>query len=223
MTGVLSSLLFVNKPLSRIEMERAHDLLGMSSVTSRLISTQQTLIDQASGKIATRLLSFLGETRKTKDQVQLAVVCSSLRKPGEISAPIHDQALRRAATWGRLFELKVLIKSMPKSDLNKIDATYERTALHWAVSHKNLDCARALVEVGALLDIRDKEGQTPLHKAVINGDRPMIEMLIKSGASIDIKDANDKSPDKCTTDQSILLFINDCHAYNHPQILKKYK
>ncbi|KTD20446.1 Ankyrin-repeat containing protein. Substrate of the Dot/Icm secretion system [Legionella lansingensis] len=208
----LSDLLFANKPLSKDKMERTRDLLQLSSISSRLISTNLTIIEQASGKIATRLLTFIGGSRKTNDHVQLATVCASLRKSGEMGSPVHDQALRRAATWGRLFELKVLIKSMSSSDLNKTDPTYGRSALHWAVSSKNLDCARALVKAGASLDLQDKDGQTALHKAVKNGDRAMIKMLIAAGASVDIADKSSNSPKDCAPDSGILLFIKDCHA-----------
>ena len=209
----LSNLLFANKPLSRVDMERTHELLEISSISSRLVDTNQTIMDQASGKLAPRLLTFLGESRKTHDSVQLANVCASLRKRGELGSPVHDQALRRAATWGRLFELKVLIKSMPKPDLDKTDSNYQRTALHWAVYSKNLDCARALVRAGASLDLQDSEGQTPLHKAVVRGDREMIKMLIEAGASLDIPDKSHHSPKDCAPDGGVLAFINDCHSH----------
>lgn len=209
----LSNLLFAKKPLSRKEMERTHDLLEISSLCSRLISTNQTIMDQASGKIAPKLLGFLGNSSTTQDHVQLATVCSSLRKSGEMGSPVHDQALRRAATWGRLFELKVLIKSMPTLDMAKVDAAYGRTALHWAVSSKNFDCARALVKAGVSLNLQDNEGQTALHKAVKNGDRSMIKMLVEAGASVDVPDKSSSTPKDCAPDSGILLFINDCHEH----------
>lgn len=209
----LSTLLFAEKPLSKKEMERTDTLLKLDSVNSRLVSTNQAIIDKSSGTIAPRLLGFLGESRKTNDPVQLAYVCASLRKSGEAGSPVHDQALRRAATWGRLFELKVLIRSMSKPELNKTDPTYGRSALHWAVANKNFDCARALTQAGASLDLQDKSGQTALHKAVIQDDRKMIKMLIEAGAAIDIPDGSSHSPKDCTQDDGILLFINDCHSH----------
>lgn len=215
----LSGLLFANKPLCRKDMERTDILLKMDSVKSRLVQKNQQIIDQASGKIAPRLLSFLGESRKTNDVVQLAHVCRSLRKSGEKGNPVNDQALRRAATWGRLLELKVLIKSMPKLALDKADPNCQRSALQWAVSNKNFDCAHALVKAGASLDLQDKYGQTALHKAVKQGDRQMIEMLIDAGASLDIADNLRNSPKDCAPDNGILLFINDCHSHMQSQLI----
>lgn len=207
----LSNLLFTHKPLGKGDMERTHELLKMSSVNSKLIAANQTIIEQASGKLAPRLLGFLKSTQNTQAQVQLATVCASLRKSGEIGSPVHDQALRRAAAWGGLFELKVLIRSMPIEDLNKKDLTQERSALHWAVLSKNFDCARALVKAGAFLDIQDKEGKTPLHQAIIDGDKQLIKMLIAAGASVDIQDHYSKSPQDCAPDEGVLLFIKHCH------------
>lgn len=209
----LSSLLFANKPLSKMDMERTDTLLKLDSIYSRLVSTNQAIIDKASGKIAPRLLGFLGQSRKTHDPVQLAHVCASLRKSGEMGSPVHAQALRRAAAWGRLFELKVLIKSMSKSELDKADPIYECSALQWAVLSKSFDCVRALVKAGASLDLQDKDGQTALHKAVKQCDREMIKMLIDAGASIDIADRSNQSPKDCTLDSGILVFINDCHSH----------
>ncbi|MGC1183133.1 Dot/Icm T4SS effector AnkY/LegA9 [Legionella sp.] len=209
----LSGLLFANKPLSRMDMNRTDFLLKLDSINSKLVNMNQTIINQASGKIAPRLLGFLGESRKTNDPVQLAHVCASLRKSDEMGSPVHDQALRRAATWGRLFELKVLIKSMSKPDLDKADPTYDRSALQWAVANKNFDCAHALVKAGASLDLQDKDGQTALHIAVKQGDRQMIKMLIDAGASIDISDRSCHSPKDCAPDSGVLLFINYCHCH----------
>lgn len=212
----LSGLLFADKPLSKTDMERTDSLLKLSSVNSRLVGANQRILDKASGKIAPKLLGFLDETRKTKDSIQLAYVCASLRKPGETGSPLYEQALRRAASWGRLFELKVLIKAMPQ-DLDKVDPNLGRTALMWAVVSKSLDCARALIKSGASLDIQDKEGQTALHIAVQQADRKMIKLLIEAGASIDTLDHSNHRPKDCAPDNGVLLFIHDCHSHRSKQ------
>lgn len=206
----LSSLLFAHKPLSKMQMERTHDLLVMSSLSSRLIAANQTIIEQASGKLAPRLLGFLNNTRNTQDQTQLAMVCKSLRTPNETGSPVHDQALRRAATWGRLFELKVLLKALP--NLDKTDPKYKRSALHWASLNKNFDCAHALTKGGASLNIQDIDGKTPLHNAINNGHKQLIALLIKAGASMNIRDNMRKNAEDCADDAGILSFVKDCQV-----------
>jgi hypothetical protein len=173
----LSNLLFAVKPLDQPSMEQTNLLISQPPVRSKLININQAIIGQASGTIAPRLLSFIGAEKNTRAHVQLAAVCTSLREEEEQVNPVHDRALRRAACWNRLFELKVLIKSMSRSDLDKKDPIYGRSALHLAVLNKNIDCARQLVIAGASLDIQNKEGETPLNAAVSNGDRAMIKML----------------------------------------------
>ncbi|MCP0913430.1 MULTISPECIES: Dot/Icm T4SS effector AnkY/LegA9 [Legionella] len=208
----LSHLLFASKPLNKVDAERTRDLLQISLVNSKLIRANQTIIEKASGKIAARLLSFIGSARQTNDQIQFATICASLRKTEEQSNPAEDQALRRAAAWDRLFELKVLLKHIPVTNLDKTDAVHEFTALHWAVLRKNLDCARALINAGASLDRQDKAGQTVLHKAVKNGDKPMIKLLIEAGASTEIVDKNRKIPAECSPYQDIVFFMKECHS-----------
>lgn len=214
----LSNLLFASKPLDPLSMEQTNLLIFLSPVRSKLINMNQTIIGQASGTIAPRLLTFIGAERNTSAHVQLAAVCTSLRKVEERVNPVHDRALRRAACWNRLFELKVLIKSMSRSDLDKKDPISGRSALHFAVFNKHLDCARQLVIAGASLDIQDKDGKTPLHGAVSNGDRVMIKMLIEAGVSVDITDNEKHKPQECAPDSSISLFVTHCRD----QVISKH-
>lgn len=178
----LSSLLFAPKPLSKENINRTQALLQMPAVSSGLARINQMIIEQENGKIAGKLLNFIGSPRKTTDKAQLAKACKSLRKEGESASPVYREALQRAARWGRLFELKVLIKSMPSTELNETDSLHGRTALHWAVASKQLDCARLLVNAGACLDIPDKKGKIALQQAKENSDGPMMRMLIDAKA-----------------------------------------
>lgn len=207
----LSALLFAPKPLSRAEMIRTRDLLGMSTVCSRLIAVNQTILDRESGKIAPRLLGFISNGRSTQDQVQLAQVCISLRKPGEMGSPVYDTALRRASGLGRLFETKVLIKAMSLQDLTKVDPTYGMDALHFAVKFKQYDCARELLIAGAEVDTQDNEGRTSLHWAVKNADRNMIKLLVENGADVTKTDSHSKKPEECTSDHGVYMFIRHCY------------
>ncbi|WED43344.1 Dot/Icm T4SS effector AnkY/LegA9 [Legionella cardiaca] len=182
----LSNLLFAAKPLSKTDMEQTQSLLAISVLSSKMIAVNQTIIEQANGKIAPRLLGFINGGRSTNDLIQVNSVCASLRKSGELTNPVYDQALRRAASWGRLFELKVLIKFIKKSNASLIDrqdAAVNRTALHWAVE-SSLDCAKVLIDAGASLNIQDKDGNTPLHKAVSKGDKQMTRLLILAGPGL---------------------------------------
>ncbi|WP_080452545.1 Dot/Icm T4SS effector AnkY/LegA9 [Legionella pneumophila] len=207
----LSNLLFAEKPLKESQMKEIKSLLGMSSVTSRLGEMNKRIIAKANGTVAGELLSFIGKPKTTQSHKQCISVCMSLRKSGETTSPIFDQALRRAAAWGRLFELKVLIASMSTSDLNKKDKTGNQyTALHWAVMQGHLDCARLLVKSGASVDIQDKSGKSPLHYAIKRGDKETIKLLVQAGASLEIMDDSGAKP--CDGSESwVPEYIKSCY------------
>lgn len=215
----LSTVLFAEKPLSSSQMGDAERLLHMSSVPGRLVDVNKRIIAKASGTLAGELLSFIGQPGKTQLHRQCISVCKSLRKEGESAIPLHDQALRRAAAWGRVFELKVLIKSMSASDLDKRDTLNKKfTALHWAVFQGHHDCARLLVNAGASVDVQDGEGRTPLHYAVKKGDRNTIALLVKAGASLEVTDVTGVKPCDDGPDW-VPDFIKECHVPHQSGIL----
>jgi ankyrin repeat protein len=68
-----------------------------------------------------------------------------------------------------------------KADVNRpqVDGT---TALHWAVERDDLELADLLLEAGAGVTARTREGVTPLRLAATNGSAPMIGRLLEAGA-----------------------------------------
>lgn len=65
------------------------------------------------------------------------------------------------------------------------------TALHAAVAdggHPGI--ARALIEAGAAVNMKQRHGWTPLHGATHSGDRATVELLLSRGA--DVNAANDE-------------------------------
>ena len=56
------------------------------------------------------------------------------------------------------------------------------TALHSAVSRREAEIARLLLEAGASPDARQSAGWTPLHAAAANGDLASVELLLGAGA-----------------------------------------
>ena len=56
------------------------------------------------------------------------------------------------------------------------------TALHSAISRREAEIARLLLEAGASPDARQSAGWTPLHAAAANGDLDSVELLLGAGA-----------------------------------------
>ena len=68
-----------------------------------------------------------------------------------------------------------------KADVNapQVDGT---TALHWAVEHDDLELTNLLLQAGARVAARTREGVTPIQLAAINGSGLMLDRLLKAGA-----------------------------------------
>src|SRR5207245_11607314 len=68
-----------------------------------------------------------------------------------------------------------------KADVNAPQADGS-TALHWAVERDDLEAADLLLEAGARVAARTREGVTPLQLAAINGSAGMLGHLLRAGA-----------------------------------------
>ncbi len=81
-----------------------------------------------------------------------------------------------------------------RADLNQAD-TYGDTVLHTATMLKaNSSIIKSLVEGGADINARNKEGVTPLAIAIQAQDINTIKLLTENGASIHTQDTHGKSP-----------------------------
>jgi hypothetical protein len=214
----LSELLFAKKPLSSPSLTRLQDLLAIHSVSDKLADTNLQIVARANGRVARQLLGFINAPpTMASAHTPCVTACMELRKPGEVSPPIFDQALRRAGTWGRLFELRVLLNNMTVEECNK-RCPKGRTALHYAALGDNIDCARCLIRHGVDLDLQDVDGRTPLHEALAEGNRELAGVLIRAGASLELRDNAGRLPG-IGADTSLQLFINSAKAMSLPYAL----
>src|SRR5262245_59835376 len=58
------------------------------------------------------------------------------------------------------------------------------TALHWAVERDDLEAADLLIEAGARVLSRTREGVTPIQLAAVNGSAAMLDRLFKAGGDV---------------------------------------
>jgi ankyrin repeat protein len=89
-----------------------------------------------------------------------------------------------------------------------------KSALHNAVGKGHFEIVKALVENGAKVEIKDKNGNTPLWNSVMmfRGNERQIDIikyLISKGSSLDSKNNHDKSPRNIIND--IGLGIDNGH------------
>lgn len=83
---------------------------------------------------------------------------------------------RQAAADGDLPKLRELYDTGAVKNLNESGSSSERTALHWAAYHGHMQIVRYLIDLGAHVDVQDKEKNTPFN-LVIQSDR--VNLTIK--------------------------------------------
>ncbi|WP_264686539.1 ankyrin repeat domain-containing protein [Wolbachia endosymbiont (group B) of Rhopobota naevana] len=83
-----------------------------------------------------------------------------------------------------------------KGDINALTSCNNDNwaLLHYAVHYGNLDMVSFLVDKGANVEIRSKEGKTPLYLAVEEAKQNIINLLLDRGADIEAKNNDGKTP-----------------------------
>ena len=113
-----------------------------------------------------------------------------------VSLPILSYAttndLKEAIDKDDLVKVKILLKS--NSDLleSKIDEYF--TPLNYAAANSKTEIAKFLIDFGADLNAKDKEGSSPLQNSAAKGNYDISKYLIDKGADVNFKDMNDVTP-----------------------------
>jgi ankyrin repeat protein len=105
-----------------------------------------------------------------------------------------DPAFRmiRAVRAGDMEELKSMLAKGYDVDLrNKLTGV---TSLHMAATVNNVDMIEVLLEAGAEIDAKTKEGLTPLHLATGTNRVEAVKLLLEKGANIEAKDNRGNTP-----------------------------
>ena len=101
-------------------------------------------------------------------------------------------SLYPASYYCRSEIVEILLESGAK---NKINSNSEwGTALHAAARNDCEILIQSLLEAGAKIEPRDKEGKTPLHIAANEGREAVIKILLEAGAEVDPKDIWENTP-----------------------------
>lgn len=97
-----------------------------------------------------------------------------------------------AAHAGALDIAKILVQH--GADVNARTTTeFGSTVLSFAIEGKNPELAAFLIESGALVDGKGRNGQTPLHYAAAHGLNEFVELLLGRGANPDLFSAPDSN------------------------------
>mmetsp|Transcript_27168 Transcript_27168/g.42290 ORF Transcript_27168/g.42290 Transcript_27168/m.42290 type:complete len:121 (-) Transcript_27168:54-416(-) len=99
--------------------------------------------------------------------------------------------MRDAAMHGTLDVCK---KWAETADINELEASSGRTALHKACFWGHIETVQFLLSQGIKVDIQDYNGDTALHDAVHFGHTPVVEALLKHGANTRLMNNAGKTP-----------------------------
>jgi len=110
----------------------------------------------------------------------------------ELSQKQQDNhTFRQAAMHGAYDEV---VKLAPKADVNDVEPTSGRTALHKAAFFGHSKTVQFLISKGAKINVQDYDGDTPLHDAVKHDNVGVVDILVNAGADGSIKNKEGRTP-----------------------------
>lgn len=161
--------------------------------------------------------SFSGEVHEAAKSGDLALLRNLLQdqsllysKDEEGKTPLHW-----AVGKGQLETIKVLLDEYHV----KVDVTNgnEGTPLHVAASQAQPKAARMLLDRGAMVNARAKDGATPLHFACFKGRKQghieVARLLLQNGADVNAKMDNGATPLSVATSRGNTEILNLIKSY----------
>ena len=83
--------------------------------------------------------------------------------------------------------------------------------MSWAALLDNTEIAKFLIEKGADVNTKSRDGSTPLHSAAFLGHTEIAELLIQKGAEVSPKNYRDETPlDASVVDWRPLNLLRGC-------------
>ena len=124
-------------------------------------------------------------------------------QPKNVS-PSHN--LWKAASAGDLSAIKDALND--SADLNALDSQFGITPLGWAALNGQTEAAKLLIEKGADVNARNRDGATPLHSAAFLGRIETVKLLLENGADTTLRSNDGSTPtDVARLDWQLTQFV----------------
>jgi len=172
------------------------DGIPTESATEHELSIDWTLWEESK-----RPIRVTFTTSHPKAPTAAVTVKRSIRNPRTPDAPAPSRAtaassglaaMIAAARSGDATRLRMELAN--GTDVDSVDPTSSRTALHWAAAEGQFEIAEVLLEAGADLNAIDRVGMGPLAMAAKGGHPTLVETLLGAGANVNMRDAAGGSP-----------------------------
>jgi ankyrin repeat protein len=167
----------------------ARDPSGVSLVMHAIYRGRRDLAEMIAGKkkdLDIFEAASLGRLERLEECARGASAINSRSKDG-------FTALHFACFFGQPEAARLLVAKGAEID-SVASNPMKVMPLHSAVSTRNLEAARLLLEHGAPANARQQAGWVPIHAAAQNGDRAMVELLLRHGADAKIANDEGKTP-----------------------------
>ena len=125
------------------------------------------------------------------------------KQPKNVS-PAHN--LWKAASVGDLSAIKDAVED--SADLNALDSQFGITPLGWAALNGQTEAAKLLIEKGADVNARSRDGSTPLNSAAFLGRVETVKLLLEKGADTTLRSNDGTTPtDVARLDWQLTQFV----------------
>ena len=122
------------------------------------------------------------------------------------NTPRQSHNLWKASAEGDLSAIKNALKK--GADLNALDPQFGIPPLGWAAISGQTEVVKLLLEKGAKIDDRHRDGSTALHGAAFLGRVETVKLLLEKGADINIRKDDGMTPiDVAQIDWSLTEFV----------------
>ena len=106
--------------------------------------------------------------------------------------PSQSQNLWKAAADGELSVIKKALEN--EADIEALDPQFGIDPLGWAALNGQTEAAKLLLEKGAKINNRHKDGSTALHAAAFLGRTETVKLLLEKGADVSLKKDDGMTP-----------------------------
>lgn len=115
----------------------------------------------------------------------------------------HVTPLHLAAQTGKLKAVLLVLHFQSTVSGTPLRDDYHDTPLHVAAYHGKFAVAKALLEHGAAVDVKNKFGRTPLHGAAMGGYREIAQLLLEYRADVGTEDSSSATPPYLVADNEM--------------------
>lgn len=188
--------------------------IGLSCLKNLSTFTEALLHAGADPCISNSTFFPIHAALKTGDLKSVELLC----KNNAYQMDLHDSKYGGYPIhWARTEEAISLLNQY-KCDINAVTSVTQHSALHVMIFKDRIDCAMALLCLGANTNLQDKELNTVLHLSVMIGNIDLVRALVIFGSNVNLRNKKHQTARHIASTSSsaqsgeILYVLHECGA-----------